>query len=242
MRTILGACLSGGHTRRSGRLPRMLLKKGSAADEEFMTGLRKIRRDDRRGLLPAPAKRSSRRLLDNRVMDLRHTGDGHAFRIAVAAFVFSGALLATRIGHDFDHKACPQALDGLQARSRPSIWRSDMVPRSASIAGSRARVRAQRCSPANRSSFAPDRDLRAGRRPSVFGDAGLILVQNRSRGGGGGQRQQRSAGTASRGNFQSNDFHRNAVNAGGNRSPNASANRKRERHQPEHERHVQPER
>ncbi len=74
-------------------------------------------------------------------------------------------------------------------------------------------------------SCAPDRNSRADGDSLQSGDAGLILVQNRSRGGGGAQRQQRAAGTASRGNFQSNDFHRNAVNAGGNRSATASANR-----------------
>jgi len=74
---------------------------------------------------------------------------------------------------------------------------------------------------------APDRDSRADGDSLQSGDAGLILVQNRTRGGGGGggRTQQRSAPAANRGNFQSNDFHRNAVNAGANRNTSVNANR-----------------
>ena len=73
---------------------------------------------------------------------------------------------------------------------------------------------------------APDRDSRADGDSLQSGDAGLILVQNRTRGGGGGggRTQQRSAPAANRGNFQSNDFHRNAVNAGANRNVNTNRN------------------
>ena len=79
--------------------------------------------------------------------------------------------------------------------------------------------------------FAPDRDSRADGDSLQSGDAGLIFVQNRTRGGGQGQQrsagqgQQRAAGAANRGNFQTNDFHRNAVNAGANRNTNVTANR-----------------
>jgi hypothetical protein len=80
--------------------------------------------------------------------------------------------------------------------------------------------------------FAPDRDSRADGDSLQSGDAGLIFVQNRTRGGGGGQQrsagqgQQRAAGAANnRGNFQSNDFHRNAANVGANRNTNVTANR-----------------
>jgi hypothetical protein len=87
--------------------------------------------------------------------------------------------------------------------------------------------------------FAPDRGSRADGDSLQFGDfqsgaAGFIFVQSRARGGGGSQQrsastanrsQQRSANTANRGSFNSNDFHRNAANAGTNRNVNTSANR-----------------
>jgi len=66
-------------------------------------------------------------------------------------------------------------------------------------------------------------------------EAGLILVQNRARGGGqragGGGGGQRSAGTANRGgNFSTNDFHRDVsnsrnTNVSNSRNANVNANR-----------------
>ena len=75
--------------------------------------------------------------------------------------------------------------------------------------------------------FVQEHHPRAFDGPDQSDTGGLILVQNRGRGGGG----QRAAGGANRGGgFNSNDFHRNVsdtrnLNASANRNVNVNANR-----------------
>lgn len=84
--------------------------------------------------------------------------------------------------------------------------------------------------------FAPDSILRAIDTAVQSDEFGLILVQNRGRGGGGGRAAggggQRAAASANRGgsNFKSNDFHRDVsntrnTNVNANRNVNVNANR-----------------
>ena len=81
-------------------------KKGSDADEAFMTGIRKI------GVMSGEAFTCSNEAdqpkVGQAVIDLATQVSLH-FGLQ-AAFVYSGAF-GYGMGHDFDHKACPQALE-----------------------------------------------------------------------------------------------------------------------------------
>lgn len=109
MRATLGACL----------LATVLVvpvfaqntpKQGSDADEAFMTGLRKI------GVMSGQAFTCSREAdqpkVGQAVIDLATQVSLH-FGLH-AAFVYSGSF-GYGMGHDFDHKTCPQALDDFKA-------------------------------------------------------------------------------------------------------------------------------
>ena len=109
MRTILWVCLLAA----TFSVPAFAAgapKKGSAADEEFMTGLRKI------GVMTGEAFACSSKEEQPKVgqaaIDLATQVSLH-FGLQ-AAFVFSGSF-GYGIGHDFDHKGCPQALDDFKA-------------------------------------------------------------------------------------------------------------------------------
>ena len=109
MRTLLGACLLAA-TFAVPALAADAPKKGSAADEEFMTGLRKI------GVMTGEAftcsSKEEQPKVGQAVMDLATQVSMH-FGLQ-AAFVFSGSF-GYGIAHDFDHKACPQAIDDFKA-------------------------------------------------------------------------------------------------------------------------------
>ena len=81
-------------------------KKGSDADEAFMTGIRKI------GVMTGQAFACSGEADQPKVgqaaIDLATQVSLH-FGLQ-AAFVYSGAF-GYGMGHDFDHKTCPQALE-----------------------------------------------------------------------------------------------------------------------------------
>jgi len=109
MRTILGACLLAvtfAVSAPAADAP----KKGSAADEEFMTGLRKI------GVMTGEAFACSTKeeqpKVGQDVLDLATQVSLH-FGLQ-AAFVFSGSF-GYGTAHDFDRKACPQALGDFKA-------------------------------------------------------------------------------------------------------------------------------
>ena len=85
-------------------------KKGSDADEEFMTGIRKV------GVMSGEAfacsSAADQPKIGEAVIDL-------ATQVALhfglqAAFVYSGSF-GYGMGHDFDHKACPQAIEDFKA-------------------------------------------------------------------------------------------------------------------------------
>jgi len=109
MRTILGACLLA-VTFAVSALAADAPKKGSAADEEFMTGLRKI------GVMTGEAFACSTKeeqpKVGQDVLDLATQVSLH-FGLQ-AAFVFSGSF-GYGTAHDFDRKACPQALGDFKA-------------------------------------------------------------------------------------------------------------------------------
>ena len=109
MRTILGACLLAvtfAVSAPAADAP----KKGSAADEEFMTGLRKI------GVMTGEAFACSTKeeqpKVGQDVLDLATQVSLH-FGLQ-AAFVFSGSF-GYGTAHDFDRKGCPQALGDFKA-------------------------------------------------------------------------------------------------------------------------------
>ena len=85
-------------------------KKGSDADEAFMTGIRKI------GVMSGEAftcsSAADQPKVGEAVMDLATQVSLH-FGLQ-AAFVFSGSF-GYGMGHDFDHKTCPQALEDFKA-------------------------------------------------------------------------------------------------------------------------------
>jgi len=104
MRKILGACLLA-VTFAVPAFAADTPKKGSAADEEFMTGLRKI------GVMTGEAFACSTKeeqpKVGQDVLDLATQVSLH-FGLQ-AAFVFSGSF-GYGIAHDFDRKGCAQAL------------------------------------------------------------------------------------------------------------------------------------
>jgi hypothetical protein len=113
MRTIFGACLLAGMLVASA-LAQEAGKKGSDADEAFMTGIRKI--GVMSGQAFACSSKTDQPKVGEAVMDLA-TQVGLHFGLQ-AAFVYSGSF-GYGMGHDFDHKDCPQALEdfkSLQAR------------------------------------------------------------------------------------------------------------------------------
>ena len=85
-------------------------KKGSDADEAFMTGIRKI------GVMTGQAfacsfacsSEADQPKVGQAAIDLATQVSLH-FGLQ-AAFVYSGAF-GYGMGHDFDHKTCPQALE-----------------------------------------------------------------------------------------------------------------------------------
>jgi hypothetical protein len=105
MRTIVGACLLAA----AFTVPAFAQnppKKGSDADEAFMTGIRKI------GVMTGEAFTCSAEADQPKVgqaaIDLATQVSLH-FGLQ-AAFVYSGSF-GYGMGHDFDHKTCPQALE-----------------------------------------------------------------------------------------------------------------------------------
>ena len=85
-------------------------KKGSDADEAFMTGIRKV------GVMSGEAFACSSAAdqpnIGEAVIDLATQVSLH-FGLQ-AAFVYSGSF-GYGMGHEFDHKACPQALADFKA-------------------------------------------------------------------------------------------------------------------------------
>jgi hypothetical protein len=85
-------------------------KKGSDADDAFMTGIRKV------GVMSGQAFACSS------AADQPKVGEaviGLATQVALhfglqAAFVYSGSF-GYGMGHDFDHSTCPQALEDFRA-------------------------------------------------------------------------------------------------------------------------------
>ena len=109
MRTMLGACLLAV----AFIVPASAQdasKKGSDADEAFMTGIRKI------GVMTGQAfactATTDQPKVGEAVMDLA-TQVGLHFGLR-AAFVLSGSF-GYGMGHDFDHNTCQQALDDFKA-------------------------------------------------------------------------------------------------------------------------------
>ncbi len=105
MRLFLGACL----------LTATLIvpafaedapKKGSDADEAFMTGIRKI------GVMSGEAftcsSEADRPKIGQAALDLATQVSLH-FGLQ-AAFIYSGSV-GFGMGHEFDHKTCPQAIE-----------------------------------------------------------------------------------------------------------------------------------
>ena len=105
MRIVLAACLIA----TSIAVPafaQQAPKKGSDADEAFMTGVRKI------GVMTGEAfvcsSEADQPKVGQAAIDLA-TQVGLHFGLQ-AAFVYSGSF-GYGMGHDFDHKTCPQALE-----------------------------------------------------------------------------------------------------------------------------------
>jgi hypothetical protein len=85
-------------------------KKGSDADDAFMTGLRKL--GVMAGQAHACSKEADQPKVGQGVIDLATQVSLH-FGLQ-AAFVFSGSF-GYGMGHEFDHKTCPQALEDFKA-------------------------------------------------------------------------------------------------------------------------------
>ena len=103
MRTMLAACVVA-VTFVVPALADNAPKKGSDADEAFMTGLRKL------GVMAGQAHACSK--VGQSALDLATQVSLH-FGLQ-AAFVFSGSF-GYGMGHEFDHKTCPQALEDFKA-------------------------------------------------------------------------------------------------------------------------------
>jgi hypothetical protein len=132
MRSILGACLLtasfAAHAWADGGP-----KKGSDADDAFMTGIRKL------GVMSGEAFECSdvvdQPKIGQAVIDLATQVSLH-FGLQ-AAFVYSGSF-GYGMGHDFDHKTCPQALEDFKALQAKYLevasgccgaWMEDLVTR-----------------------------------------------------------------------------------------------------------------
>ena len=85
-------------------------KKGSDADEAFLTGIRKIGVMTGEAFVCSP--QADQPKVGQAVIDLATQVSLH-FGLQ-AAFVFSGSF-GYGMGHDFDHKTCPQALEDFKA-------------------------------------------------------------------------------------------------------------------------------
>jgi hypothetical protein len=85
-------------------------KKGSDADEAFMTGIRKIGVMTGQAFVCSPE--ADQQKVGQAVIDLATQVSLH-FGLQ-SAFVFSGSF-GYGMGHDFDHKTCPQALEDFKA-------------------------------------------------------------------------------------------------------------------------------
>ena len=109
MRTILAACLLAA-TCAVPVLADNPPRKGSDADEAFMTGIRKIGVMTGEAFVCSPEADQPK--VGQAVIDLATQVSLH-FGLQ-AAFVFSGSF-GYGMGHDFDHKTCPQALEDLKA-------------------------------------------------------------------------------------------------------------------------------
>lgn len=86
------------------------IKKGSTADEVFMTGLRKI--GVMSGQAYACTAEAERPKVGQAAIDLATQVSLH-FGLQ-AAFIFSGSF-GYGTAHDFDRKTCPQALEDFRA-------------------------------------------------------------------------------------------------------------------------------
>jgi hypothetical protein len=85
-------------------------KKGSDADDAFMTGIRKL--GVMSGEAYACSKEAEQPQIGKGVIDLATQVSLH-FGLQ-AAFVYSGAF-GYGMGHDFDHATCPQAIEDFKA-------------------------------------------------------------------------------------------------------------------------------
>ena len=85
-------------------------KKGSDADEAFMTGIRKL--GVMSGEAYACSKEEEKPQVGKGVIDLATQVSLH-FGLQ-AAFVYSGSF-GYGMGHDFDHATCPQAIEDFKA-------------------------------------------------------------------------------------------------------------------------------
>ena len=85
-------------------------KKGSDADEAFMTGIRKL--GVMAGQAHACSKEGDQPKVGQSAIDLATQVSLH-FGLQ-AAFVFSGSF-GYGMGHEFDRKTCPQALEDFKA-------------------------------------------------------------------------------------------------------------------------------
>ena len=98
-------------------------KKGSDADEAFMTGIRKI--GVMTGQAYACSKEAEQPQIGQGAIDL-------ATQVALhfglqAAFVYSGSF-GYGIGHEFDHAICPQAIADFKALQAKYLGRSNCTP------------------------------------------------------------------------------------------------------------------
>ena len=109
MRTMLAACVVA-VTFVVPALADNAPKKGSDADEAFMTGLRKL--GVMAGQAHACSKEADQPKVGQSAIDLATQVSLH-FGLQ-AAFVFSGSF-GYGMGHEFDHKTCPQALEDFKA-------------------------------------------------------------------------------------------------------------------------------
>jgi hypothetical protein len=113
MRTMLVACVLAG-TFVVPALAQDAPKKGSDADEAFMTGIRKL--GVMSGEAYACSSEADKPQVGQGAIDLATQVSLH-FGLQ-AAFIYSGSF-GFGTGHDFDHKDCPQAIadfKGLQAK------------------------------------------------------------------------------------------------------------------------------
>ena len=102
-----------------------------------------------------------------------------------AAFIYSGSF-GFGIGHDFDHKTCPQAIDGLQGASS-QVSGALKCTRTSTLLFAIALAFAGSAMAAPVTPFAPDSVSRAIDTAVQPDESGLILVQNSADVGGGGQ-------------------------------------------------------